>query len=627
MKQLICLVLTIISINAFAQVKIGSPGVPNGNAVLELDGGTNKGFLLPRITAADMNGAGFSSAPNGLLIYNSTDGFLYIRKSSAWQKVTDATNNGSFTLPYSGSAATATGFNVFKIQNTNAGTAIAGEALGAGYGVYGFSNTNAGGFFTSSSGPALVTGNGNVGIGTPTAPAFPLDVDGRIRLRNNGVNTAGIWYDKLAGNVQSSFVGTINDSIFGIFNATGGGWKFFFNHINNNFGIYNSNPRAPLSFATLLEKKISLYRGTTGDAGFGVFPNELRIHGDYSGAATTIGYDDFTSGFTETFRVNTGGNTVTTNPITLAAGVENGVYFKTSNRYTGAIKTIGTGTAAARMGLFAYASTSVVNLREYLSITDVGDVGIGMTNPAAKLQVARGTGINGTAMFEGTNFSSHFNYGTTEQTFIRGGKATSEVIINDLSTGDISMAGGGGNVGIGTSPGFRLDVNGRMRLRHNGITSGVWFNNSANVATSFVGQYSDTKFGIYGPTGWQFAVDASDGTVYCGTPNLDAENLTKAAGYRLRVYGKVIAEEVRVQVKAAWPDYVFKKNYQLKSLGEVEEYIAANNHLPNVPAAAEVEKSGIALGEMQTKMMEKIEELTLYIIGLQKQIDFLKKTN
>ena len=129
------------------------------------------------------------------------------------------------------------------------------------------------------------------------------------------------------------------------------------------------------------------------------------------------------------------------------------------------------------------------------------------------------------------------------------------------------------------------------------------------------------QFGVFGNGSWKFAIDNADGTMYVGSPNLDSENPALGVGYKLRVYGKIISEEVRVQLKTAWPDYVFGKNYKLRSLPEIEKYIAENNHLPNIPAAAEVEKSGIALGEMQSKMMEKIEELTLYIIELNKRLD------
>ncbi|MCB9042755.1 MAG: hypothetical protein R2798_04860 [Chitinophagales bacterium] len=116
-----------------------------------------------------------------------------------------------------------------------------------------------------------------------------------------------------------------------------------------------------------------------------------------------------------------------------------------------------------------------------------------------------------------------------------------------------------------------------------------------------------------------------------GNPMLFVNNLgasvggtTIATGYKLSVAGKVIAEEVRVQLQANWPDYVFSNDYDLMSISELENSIKENNHLPGVPSASEVEANGITLGDMSRIQMEKIEELTLYIIDLQKQIDALK---
>jgi hypothetical protein len=73
-----------------------------------------------------------------------------------------------------------------------------------------------------------------------------------------------------------------------------------------------------------------------------------------------------------------------------------------------------------------------------------------------------------------------------------------------------------------------------------------------------------------------------------------------------------------------WPDYVFKKNYKLPSLKETERYIKQNGHLPEMPSAKEIENKGLSLSEMVTMQMKKIEELTLYIIEQQKQMEILK---
>lgn len=95
------------------------------------------------------------------------------------------------------------------------------------------------------------------------------------------------------------------------------------------------------------------------------------------------------------------------------------------------------------------------------------------------------------------------------------------------------------------------------------------------------------------------------------------------SGYQLFVKGGILAEAVTVA--GDWADYVFEKDYKLKALSEVEAFIAENGHLPNVPSSREVESSGINLGDMTRIQQEKIEELTLYLINLSKEIEGLKK--
>ncbi len=91
------------------------------------------------------------------------------------------------------------------------------------------------------------------------------------------------------------------------------------------------------------------------------------------------------------------------------------------------------------------------------------------------------------------------------------------------------------------------------------------------------------------------------------------------------IYGTLRATKVTVDAKW-WSDFVFDEDYELKSLAEVEAYIAANKHLPDVPSEEEVLANGLDLGEMQAIQQQKIEELTLYIIQQQKQMDALIET-
>lgn len=92
---------------------------------------------------------------------------------------------------------------------------------------------------------------------------------------------------------------------------------------------------------------------------------------------------------------------------------------------------------------------------------------------------------------------------------------------------------------------------------------------------------------------------------------------------KLTVAGKIAAQEVKVSVNAG-ADFVFHNDYQLKSLAELESFIKKNNHLPDIASAKEMESEGMNLSEMNIKLLKKIEELTLYVIKQQKDIEELR---
>jgi len=103
---------------------------------------------------------------------------------------------------------------------------------------------------------------------------------------------------------------------------------------------------------------------------------------------------------------------------------------------------------------------------------------------------------------------------------------------------------------------------------------------------------------------------------------------TPAKGFELSVAGKVICTEAKVQAYANWPDYVFDDDYKLLSLSDLKHSIKLNKHLPDIPSSAEVTTdNGIELGDMQAKLLKKIEELTLYILQLHEDIESLKADN
>ena len=136
-------------------------------------------------------------------------------------------------------------------------------------------------------------------------------------------------------------------------------------------------------------------------------------------------------------------------------------------------------------------------------------------------------------------------------------------------------------------------------------------------------QFSNLQgYGITTPYGspvssWVTALAVSgQGNVGVGTNDCST--------YKLNVKGKIGCEEVNVRT-FPWCDYVFEPDYKLMPLYELQQYINANKHLPEIPDAKTVEGDGLDLGTMSTLHMKKIEELTLYILELQKQIDELKK--
>ena len=152
-------------------------------------------------------------------------------------------------------------------------------------------------------------------------------------------------------------------------------------------------------------------------------------------------------------------------------------------------------------------------------------------------------------------------------------------------------------------------------MKYFGKYAGIW----RDPETQFeIGRVSGGT--ILSPTGYTTDMFfAGNGNVGVGT--------TAPGSFKLAVEGKLGARQIVVTSANPWPDYVFAKQYKLKSLLSLEEYISKNNRLPNMPSAEEVKKDGIELGNMNARVVEKIEELTLYIIALNKKIEKLEKDN
>jgi hypothetical protein len=195
-----------------------------------------------------------------------------------------------------------------------------------------------------------------------------------------------------------------------------------------------------------------------------------------------------------------------------------------------------------------------------------------------------------------------------------------------------------GNIGIGTEfPKQKIHiVDGNILISRTSTKAPGSTNGSILFGSDVTNNYLYGSWGIEylsqdGANGLNFWQPASsntnvnnyvlflndNGNVGIGTYNPQA---------KLAVNGEILAKSVRVNTSSIyWPDYVFSPEYELMELNDLKNYVEKNKHLPGIQSAKEVGEHGeVDLGEMNTKLLEKIEELTLYIIDLQKQIDELK---
>ncbi len=133
-----------------------------------------------------------------------------------------------------------------------------------------------------------------------------------------------------------------------------------------------------------------------------------------------------------------------------------------------------------------------------------------------------------------------------------------------------------------------------------------------NTASNY-GLLQVIKGGV-GPA--NLVLQTQGGNVGIGTTSPDA---------KLAVKGTIHTQEVKVDLQVPGPDYVFNDDYKLITLTEIKDYVTKNHHLPEIPSAAQMAKDGINLGDMNTRLLKKVEELTLYAIDQQKQMEQLKK--
>jgi len=283
-----------------------------------------------------------------------------------------------------------------------------------------------------------------------------------------------------------------------------------------------------------------------------------------------------------------------------------------NNGYWDIAGTIGATDASDRLNFFHNAAGNV------LSITGSGNVGVATANPSARFQVNGGDGIS--LGFGDDNTSE----GIGSKRSVGGNRWGLDLYTSGGARMSITNAG---KVGINTTnPTAKFEVN---LLNNNGWAGNIPAARFLSPDNAF---YLDLKTYVAanGNVGYNFSPNGNTGLCIT-TPGKVGIGISDAAqmpgNYRLYVADGILTEKVRVALKNTgdWADYVFADDYKLRSLTEVEAYVKENKHLPGVPSAEEVQKTGIDMAAMDAKLLEKIEELTLYVIGIQKENEALRK--
>jgi hypothetical protein len=524
------------------------------------------------------------------------------------------------------------------------------------------------------SNPFSVSENGNVGIGTISPQkVFQVDApntDAGVRLHaptgdnntntpfllltggyqpNNGVAMRGVsdgtygkkalaFYSGWSANSDNPLITDIQERMR--ISATG------------NVGIGNNAPKNKLSVKGSANVEIGQYSITTPTAiNYGAigFNNTVALStSNYalSGTTTVTNINAATTlnlniANTPKVVIESGGTTVN-GALTLGSTNVNSNNTKIFLRNPGAawngdpggktwaISSGANNVAESKFAIYNWTDHSA-DFQSYFAISHDGKVGIGNNNPISKLDVTGDLTLGNNlsySLIKGRCAGAAIQLGTNSNTWDRNlhlGFVGNDVN-NSVFTPALSIIHLNGKVGIGTTnPDTKLDVQvPHVAGQNDAIRIGSAFNNNfygvgLNYKLSNPGGDPSSNLVVYagGAPINAMSFNGYNGRVGIGvTPDKFEPNSI------LTVNGKITAEEVEIKDVAA--DFVFQKDYQLKPLHEVESYINENQHLPGVAPASETVK-GVELSKFNTLLLQKVEELTLYVIAQQKEINALKQ--
>jgi len=566
MKNYKSILITLLTITLSTSVWSQSIGInsdsspPDSSAMLDVSS-SNKGVLFPRLSNEEMSL--IEEPAQGLMVYNLDEKALYMMKDGSW--VNASSSNGGYWLSgnngiYYENRTSVGGIGSTSMLNVhNAPESEIGEGLKVNNYYNGILDKSAAHFYSSNNGSGKVHG----------VKAYTES--------STSAETYGVYSNVAPGNTTGDSY-AIYGKIEPIGNTgTGEQWAGFFDG------------------DTYVDKALQIGDNSNSNTG------RLRV---LNGSEATGAYISNTyTGESQTngLSVNLIGNRSNQNGV-LSNLRPNTDPTKTAIGFSSSMGTLfGTSGAAGKtvIGFNANFTAGVFGNKYGIKVNAKGN-------------------NNWAGYFDGRGlFSEQFFVGALPDLAI--GAANINNNLGNIAALSLQSSSGHPLAEYGLFNGFSANEDGDQNFAYyTHVTGGV-----ANIET--FGHYiemqgaSGIKFGYYvnnpGAANW---ASYFNGRSYI-SEKLLVGSTTGKPGYMVSVDGKMACEEVLVELSQDWPDYVFESNYKLLTLEELEESIIVEGHLPGIPSAKEVESEGLKVGDMQTKMMEKIEELTLYIIQLNKE--------
>jgi hypothetical protein len=645
MKSFLLLLLAVIVydlLQAQQNVGIGTT-TPHNSAILDVTS-TTKGLLIPRMTGAQR--LAIPTPVQGMIVYQTNNHNVGTTTTYPGLYIYAAIGTGEVFLGWA------------RLSRTDELTGGGGNSSWTVIGNDQYSN---------------VSGGVAIGTGTNPNPSSLLDLNSVSKgflmprmtsLQRNAipspatglqvydVSTAGFWYFNGGSWVQMNSGGGGGDDWSNtanhIYNSNSGNIGIGLNNLINekltlkgtalitfvNSGdLVNGGANATLKLlsANVGVGRILFQEADSSSGGALIYSpifNTISLTNEHNTEASARFYDNGNVG------IGTTASSDALSKLHILGGEH--VNFTTANGYLMMGNSSGLNLSMSHYEILARdnGNPSPLFLQHDGGVVRIGSAGVTAGN--TRLQITNGfsasVGFNGYILLGEEGNANIALSNTAIQAKNNGAAAELDIQPNggavNLQAGNVVLASNF-NVGIGTSlPTEKLHVNGNflinsftsepiMQLQTDGINKGFIDISGDNIRIGTNINNNTGKLVI--------RTNGMDRLFVDGGGNVNIGSQTNAAGYIFRVGGKMICEEVKVKLQSSgWPDYVFGDDYTLMDPANLKNYIKVNRHLPNIPSAKTVESNGFELGDMQRRLLEKIEELTLYMLRQQEQIEQLK---